>query len=78
MPDYNPAIDPALAPRPIRGHNEVVFCRAMQRWAAAEVDPRNNQRVICISDWFAEEFLILITRTTHPNGDTKPNSNTKE
>lgn len=52
--------DPALATSPDRSKypTELGYCRAMQRWAAQEVDPRNNQRAICIDDWFAEEFLI--------------------
>jgi hypothetical protein len=72
MPEYNPAIDPALLTRPIRGHDEIVFCRAMQRWAAREVDPRNNQRVICIADWFSEELLIANERTTRPSLPPQP------
>jgi hypothetical protein len=58
MPEYNPDIDPALSSRPARGRDEIGFCRVMQRWAARQVDPRNNQRVICIADWFSEEMLI--------------------
>jgi hypothetical protein len=70
MSEYNPDIDPALATRPTRDDDEVAFCRAMQRWAAREVDPRNNQRAICITDWFSEEFLIANERTSRPNSDT--------
>lgn len=74
---YNPDIDPALSTLPTRGHDELAFCRAMQQWAAREVDPRNNQRVICIADWFSEELLILSTRTSHPNSEAQPNSTKK-
>jgi hypothetical protein len=37
---------------------EILLCRKMQLWALNEVDRNNNQRAICIGDWFAEEFLI--------------------
>lgn len=38
--------------------SEIDFARAMQRWALQEVPRNNSQRLICINDWFAEEFLI--------------------
>jgi hypothetical protein len=63
--DKPPFIIPADSEIPERGKNDdLAFCRTMQRWAAQEVDPRNNQRVICISDWFCEEILIGKERTS--------------
>jgi hypothetical protein len=37
--------------------DEIEYCRAMQRWARDEVPVENNQRLICITDWFNEELL---------------------
>jgi len=45
-------------PRRVDFPTEIEFCRAMQRWALQEVPADNPQRLICINDWFAEEFLL--------------------
>jgi hypothetical protein len=64
---YRPDNDPALATVPNRSDypTAIDFCRAMQRWAAIEVDPRCDQRYLCIQDWFGEEVLLTQESSLH-------------
>ena len=57
LSEVGPFIEQSM-PRRVDFPTEIEFCRAMQRWALDEVPSDNPQRLICINDWFAEEFLL--------------------
>ncbi len=52
----------STVPKIAEFRDELAYCRAMQKWAAFEVDVRNNQRATCINDWVAEELLVGVAQ----------------